>query len=1121
MPIKELEAYKQFVAAQLGNLNPLLQNYAIGDFSENIPVPEEENEFTELFVGLSLMVDDFRGMIKESEQTIAKLKKTEKELLNHKQHLEELIAERTATVQKSESLLNATGKMAKVGGWELNVENDELYWTEEVYHIHELDLNYKPNVADAIDFYTPESRPIISDAIQNAIKTGTPFDHELQIKTAKGNTRWIQALGQAGKGNGKIGNIWGTFQDITDWKLSQKQLQFLATISDSSPISVISVDKCGKIAYVNPATEKMYGYSRDELRGKDPSILNADPNDENIQKEIFKTIGRGDVWKGEIFNKRKNGELFYIHASVYQLIDENGNFLAAVGFQEDITEQKNAEEQIAIFHRFAETSQQGFGMATLDGKIYYTNPTLLKLLGEKKLENIKGKSFFSYLPKEVQLKMQQVVIPTVKKKGHWSGELSLLSKDGKVIPTFESFSLIRNDKGDPLYLTDAITDITKRKKAEEDARINVIKFRALFESMRSGVAVYEPIDKGKDFVFRDFNKAAEKIDKINRKDVLNKRLRAAFPGVEAGGLLDVFQRVWKTGKAENFPVSLYHDHRISGWRENYVYKLPTGEVVSIYDDVTKEKQAEEELKKHHDKLEVLVAERTEKLETINLQLLKEINERKITEKNLIVEKSFSDSVINSLPGIFYMFDKRGKYVRWNKNYEDVSEYSAEDMTKASPLDFFTGETKKKIASKILEVFTKGQTSVEGEFISKSGYRTPFFFTGRRLKIGGKWYLVGMGIDITEQKEAEKAMKESEERYRTFVQNFHGIAFRSHMNWSPIFFHGDVEQITGYKEEDFINGNPGWDQVIQKDDLKALMENYPPEKFSDPNYVAEREYRIIHKNGKVRWVHDSLQSLKDNSGKPAFLQGALYDVTDRKQAEEKLQITLQDLERSNKELEQFAYVASHDLQEPLRMVSSYTQLLARRYQEKLDDDANEFIHYAVDGAKRMQVLINDLLAFSRVGTRGKPFESTDCNNVLKQTLLNLGPSINETRAAITTEKLPCVSADEGQLIQLFQNLIGNAIKFHNDELPQIHVNAESKDNDWIFSVKDNGIGISEEYKDRIFVIFKRLHNRNKYSGTGIGLAICKKIVDRHGGEIWVESESGKGSTFYFTIKRKER
>ncbi len=241
-----------------------------------------------------------------------------------------------------------------------------------------------------------------------------------------------------------------------------------------------------------------------------------------------------------------------------------------------------------------------------------------------------------------------------------------------------------------------------------------------------------------------------------------------------------------------------------------------------------------------------------------------------------------------------------------------------------------------------------------------------------------------------------------------------------------------------------------------------------------------------------------------------------EVTERKKAEEALARRTEELARSNEELQQFASIASHDLQEPLRMVSSYVQLLEKKYKGKLDKDAEEFIYYAVDGAKRMQRLINDLLTYSRVGTRAKPFTKTDVGAVLKDVLMNLQKAVEDSKAEIIYGKMPEIIADEGQLTQLFQNLIANAIKFHGERATKVHVSARQEQDNWVLSVKDNGIGIEEKHKERIFQIFQRLHSRNEYEGTGIGLAVCRKIVERHGGRIWVESEPGEGTTFYFTM-----
>lgn len=315
------------------------------------------------------------------------------------------------------------------------------------------------------------------------------------------------------------------------------------------------------------------------------------------------------------------------------------------------------------------------------------------------------------------------------------------------------------------------------------------------------------------------------------------------------------------------------------------------------------------------------------------------------------------------------------------------------------------------------------------------------------------------------------------------------------------------------------------EIVGKDDFdlpwKALADAYRVDDrqvMSDNKPKINFEESILYPDGSRRWIRTSKVPLHDRQGRVIGIMGTYEDITDQKRSEEQLRQSLAELERSNRDLERFAYVASHDLQEPLRMVSSYLQLLARRYLDKLDKDADAFIGYAVDGATRMQRLIEDLLAYARAGTRGNPFLPVNCNLIVARNLKSLGPLIDETGAVVTYDDLPTVMADEYQLAQVFQNLIINGIKFRTNQPPKVHVRADFDDDakEWRFAVRDNGIGIALEYHRRIFDMFQRLHNREKYPGTGIGLAISERIVSRHGGRIWVESIPGDGSIFYFTI-----
>ncbi len=364
----------------------------------------------------------------------------------------------------------------------------------------------------------------------------------------------------------------------------------------------------------------------------------------------------------------------------------------------------------------------------------------------------------------------------------------------------------------------------------------------------------------------------------------------------------------------------------------------------------------------------------------------------------------------------------------------------------------------------------------------------------------------------QQERSDAALRESQAQLEALVHSASDAIVGKTLNGTITAWNPGAEKLFGYSSSEAL----GESLRMLLPDVRADEESDILARIVRGESVEHFETVRVRKDGKNVDVSVTISPIRDSSGAIVGASKIARDITARKRAEKKLAEKMEELARSNAELEQFAYIASHDLQEPLRMVAAYTQLLAERYRGWLDADAEQFISYASEGALRMQALIQDLLAFSRVGRNCAACVPVDCEAALEEVLLTLGPAMQESGAVVTHAALPVVWANRSHLTQVFQNLIGNAIKFRGKEPPAISVQAEKAGPQWLFSVSDSGIGIAPEQAGNIFVVFQRLHTRTEYPGNGIGLAICKKIIEHCGGKIWVEARAGPGSVFKFTM-----
>jgi len=508
-----------------------------------------------------------------------------------------------------------------------------------------------------------------------------------------------------------------------------------------------------------------------------------------------------------------------------------------------------------------------------------------------------------------------------------------------------------------------------------------------------------------------------------------------------------------------------------------------------------------------------------------LSIGNDITEHKKADESLKKKRELLQAIIDTIPVMITIYDPQLKTIQFNKNFREVLGWSEEDVKHNDFMSVFYPDPEyRKMVQDYMQSLTSGWRDFK--VTAKDGSIVDSSWANVRIPDGRQ---VGIGIDIRERKMMEEELMRARDnseikvRERTaelkyqadLLKNVNDAIIATDSEFNITSWNKAAERIFGWKSEEVMGKNTN--SILQIEYPNAEKEEVIKSMREKGSFKGETIYK--RKDGTTIPIESTVMALKDKNNNITGWVAVNRDITERKQVEEEINNLIINLKRSNEELEHFAYVASHDLQEPLRTIASFTQLLERRYKNRLDSDADEFMDYIVEAAVRMKEQIEGLLEYSRVATKGKEFEIIDMDEILDITIQSLDTSIKESNAEITYEELPDVMGDGVQLQRVFQNLLSNAIKFRKcEESLKVHISVykdENKDN-YVFSIKDNGIGIEEQYLKRIFTIFQRLHTWDKYKGTGIGLSIVKRIVERHGGHIWAESEFGKGSTFYFTL-----
>jgi len=874
------------------------------------------------------------------------------------------------------------------------------------------------------------------------------------------------------------------------------------------PLVTISTD--GTISDVNEATVRITGVPREKLIGTDFSEYFTDP--ERAKAGYEKVFREGSVTDYELEIRHRQGRLTPVlyNASVFR--NEAGNISGVFAAARDITEQKKAEAESSLLAAIVENSDDAIIGKSLDGTILSWNAGAQKIYGYSAIEAV-GRSISILVPPD-QIDDLELILEKIKQgKPVFHYETHRMRKDGTQIQVSLTLSPVKDRSGKLVGASTIARDITERKKAEEAIQRAGAYNRSLIEVSLDPLVTISP-----DGTITDVNAATANVTGYSRKELIGTDFSNYFtePDTAKAG----YETVFRNGSVTDYALEILHRNgRITPVLYNAsVFRDRSGDIAGVF------------------------------------AAARDITERKKAEEAIRQAGAYNRSLIEASLDPLVTISPSGTITDVNAATVNVTGFGREELIGTDFSNYFTEPQKAKAGYEA--VFRDGSVTDYGlEIRHRNGTVTPVLYNASVYRDGaGK--ITGVfaaARNITERKKAEEEIKRANAYNRSLIE----ASLDPLVTINPDGTISDVNEATvkatGFSRKELV----GTEFSQYFTEPTRAKEGY--EKVFSYGSVTDYGLEIRHRNGTVTPVLYNASVYRDGAGNITGVFAAARDITERKRAEyallqayrelddrvkertlelqemnamlekeiaerkataDELRKKSEELARSNLELQQFAYIASHDLQEPLRAISGFTELLEKRYKGQIDERADKYINFIIDGTKQMNQVIFDLLEYSRVQTKAREFGLIDTGSSLSQALRNLQTSLKEKDAIVTSDLLPMLSADKIQITQLFQNLIGNALKFQKPgTVPQIHVAAEKQDDMWVFSVTDNGIGIDPQYTERIFRIFQRLHAKGEYEGTGIGLAICKRIVERHGGEITVRSEPGIGSTFSFTLSSR--